>query len=371
MHEHLDEVGVIHMNGRVYDPLIGRFMSADPFIQSPGNLQSYNRYAYVMNNPLAFTDPSGYWSLRGFLKSVVNVVKVAVVVYVGYTTGQWVAAWVGTAAGAAGGAAMGFTGSALNGGNLNQSVQAGLQGGLTGALFGAAGGVGGPEDLSRYAAHAGAGCISTVASGGGCGQGAASAVFGKYTTNTISGWGGDNTSAVIARGVATSAAGGVGSVIAGGKFENGAVTAAFGYLFNAMAHDRLVPGGYGGGVADEGKGGVTWKKNYPATIPVDGQTADALQCTAQCIGSDLFGTGGQEQSGHSAGSHHYPGEAVDFRPLTVQSSKVFSCSANCGFEAGWFENWGNPHWHFQLRPGNGVPRITPEPVIKRDSVKGP
>ncbi len=40
-HEHLDEVGLIHMNGRVYDPLIGRFMSADPFIQSPGNLQSY------------------------------------------------------------------------------------------------------------------------------------------------------------------------------------------------------------------------------------------------------------------------------------------------------------------------------------------
>jgi RHS repeat-associated protein len=38
MHEHLDEVGVIHMNGRVYDPLIGRFMSADPFIQSPGQL---------------------------------------------------------------------------------------------------------------------------------------------------------------------------------------------------------------------------------------------------------------------------------------------------------------------------------------------
>ncbi|WP_053170456.1 RHS repeat domain-containing protein [Limnohabitans planktonicus] len=58
-HEHLDEVGLIHMNGRVYDPLIGRFMSADPFIQSPGNLQSYNRYAYVMNNPLAMTDPSG------------------------------------------------------------------------------------------------------------------------------------------------------------------------------------------------------------------------------------------------------------------------------------------------------------------------
>ena len=49
-HEHLDEMGIIHMNGRVYDPLVGRMMSADPFIQAPGSLQSYNRYAYVMNN---------------------------------------------------------------------------------------------------------------------------------------------------------------------------------------------------------------------------------------------------------------------------------------------------------------------------------
>ena len=57
-HEHLDEVGLIHMNGRVYDPLISSFMSVDPFIQNPGNLQSYNQYAYVMNNPLALTDPS-------------------------------------------------------------------------------------------------------------------------------------------------------------------------------------------------------------------------------------------------------------------------------------------------------------------------
>jgi uncharacterized protein RhaS with RHS repeats len=53
-------MGLVHMNGRVYDPLIGRFMSADPFIQAQGNLQSYNRYAYVMNNPLNLTDPSGY-----------------------------------------------------------------------------------------------------------------------------------------------------------------------------------------------------------------------------------------------------------------------------------------------------------------------
>ncbi|CAC9424010.1 hypothetical protein [uncultured Gammaproteobacteria bacterium] len=52
-------MGFIHMNGRVYDPQIGRFLSADPYIQAPYNTQSYNRYSYVMNNPLKYTDPSG------------------------------------------------------------------------------------------------------------------------------------------------------------------------------------------------------------------------------------------------------------------------------------------------------------------------
>jgi RHS repeat-associated protein len=60
MHEHLDEVGIIHMNGRIYDPLIGRFMSADPNVTNPYDLQSFNRYAYVLNNPLRYTDPTGY-----------------------------------------------------------------------------------------------------------------------------------------------------------------------------------------------------------------------------------------------------------------------------------------------------------------------
>ena len=60
MHEHIDEMGIINMNGRIYDPLIGRFMSADPYIQAPSDLQSFNRYAYVRNNPLNLTDPSGY-----------------------------------------------------------------------------------------------------------------------------------------------------------------------------------------------------------------------------------------------------------------------------------------------------------------------
>lgn len=59
-HEHLDDVGLIHMNGRVYDPLIGRFMEADPTVPNADWLQDYNRYSYLQNNPFAGTDPTGF-----------------------------------------------------------------------------------------------------------------------------------------------------------------------------------------------------------------------------------------------------------------------------------------------------------------------
>ncbi|MFN1219552.1 RHS repeat-associated core domain-containing protein [Chryseobacterium kwangjuense] len=58
-HEHFAEVGLIHMNGRLYDPLLRRFLNADENIQDPYNTQNYNKYGYVMNNPLMFNDPSG------------------------------------------------------------------------------------------------------------------------------------------------------------------------------------------------------------------------------------------------------------------------------------------------------------------------
>jgi RHS repeat-associated protein len=59
-HEHLDNLGIVHMNGRVYDPVLGRFLSPDPVVQSPYDTQGLNRYAYVRNNPLRYTDPSGF-----------------------------------------------------------------------------------------------------------------------------------------------------------------------------------------------------------------------------------------------------------------------------------------------------------------------
>lgn len=58
-HEHLQGVHLIHMNGRLYDPVIHRFLQPDNFVQDPFYTQNYNRYGYCWNNPLKFTDPSG------------------------------------------------------------------------------------------------------------------------------------------------------------------------------------------------------------------------------------------------------------------------------------------------------------------------
>jgi RHS repeat-associated protein len=52
-------VGLINMNGRVYDPILGRMLSPDNYVQASNNTQSYNRYSYCWNNPLKYTDPSG------------------------------------------------------------------------------------------------------------------------------------------------------------------------------------------------------------------------------------------------------------------------------------------------------------------------
>jgi RHS repeat-associated protein len=59
-HTMLDNLDLIHMNGRVHDPLLGRFMSADPYVTEPLNTQNYNRYSYVYNSPLTSVDPSGF-----------------------------------------------------------------------------------------------------------------------------------------------------------------------------------------------------------------------------------------------------------------------------------------------------------------------
>jgi len=78
-HEHLDNVRLIHMNGRVQDPTLGRFISPDPFVQNPANGQNYDRFGYTYNNPLSHTDPTGFIfkkigrAARGVVRPLVRI----------------------------------------------------------------------------------------------------------------------------------------------------------------------------------------------------------------------------------------------------------------------------------------------------------
>jgi len=73
-HEMLAGVGLIHMNGRLYDPLLRRFLNADENIQDPYNTQNYNKYGYVLNNPLMYNDPSGERGILSWLGVIFQVV---------------------------------------------------------------------------------------------------------------------------------------------------------------------------------------------------------------------------------------------------------------------------------------------------------
>ena len=72
-HEHLSQFALINMNGRMYDPLLGRFLSPDPFVQLPDFSQNFNRYSYCLNNPLVYVDPDGEFIIGytlGFIRGL-------------------------------------------------------------------------------------------------------------------------------------------------------------------------------------------------------------------------------------------------------------------------------------------------------------
>lgn len=270
--EQINDLGLINYNGRIYDPTLGRFLSADPFIQDPANSQSFNRYTYVEDDPLTLTDPTGYFSLGGLFKDIFDPVQVfhetmAVVRAVNSIPilGEIInIASIAGAAYACGPCAIGVAAAnasmvaGAEGGTIGDALKAGLVAGATAAAFYGVGALttptieevppisGGaafdmPQPIqfgtgnffANVVGHALVGCASAMAGGGSCGSGALSAAAGAVVAPTLQGIN-------MFEGAAISATvGGVTAVLGGGKFANGAATAAFGYLFNG--------GGGGGG----------------------------------------------------------------------------------------------------------------------------
>jgi len=185
-HEHLQEVGLVHMNGRVYDPLIARFVSADPHIQDPMNTQSLNRYAYVNNNPLAYTDPSGYFSIgkifKSIVKAVVNLLQnplaliaTAVAIAVPYAIPALFPAFA-TALGGALPYVSAFLGGGLSGAiGSGGDIKTAFISAFTATAFMGVGEFTGHqpsflslEHIQNMVGHAAVGCASSAAGGGSC-----------------------------------------------------------------------------------------------------------------------------------------------------------------------------------------------------------
>jgi RHS repeat-associated protein len=122
-HEHLREFDLINMNGRMYDPAIGRMLAPDNFVQDPYNTQSYNRYAYVFNSPLSYTDPSG--EIAGWIVSLIATAGSYLMnagINQSWNPNEWTSGMVGFGVGYGGGG-----GYLIGGGNIggNYSVMAG------------------------------------------------------------------------------------------------------------------------------------------------------------------------------------------------------------------------------------------------------
>ena len=192
-HEHLQTVGLIHMNGRLYDPALHRFLQPDNFVQDPFNTQNFNRYGYCLNNPLVYVDQNGeFWHLvigaviGGVINWISNGARLdakglgyfavgAVAGAVGAGIGSGVSASLaggtfaggfmstsvavsssfinGAAIGAASGLGAGFVGGFGNGlvggQNIGQAFGSGITNGLIGmAMGGVIGGVSGGIDAA-------------------------------------------------------------------------------------------------------------------------------------------------------------------------------------------------------------------------------
>ena len=149
-HEHLTAYGLINMNARLYDPMTGRFLSPDPYVQSPDFSQAFNRFGYCWNNPLRYVDEDGEFIITALI--IGAAIGAALGAVSGYkigkakgATGKEMAGYVfgGLAIGAIGGGAAGAVGAAVGAavgiGGFLGGAATGATAGLTGGFINGAG----------------------------------------------------------------------------------------------------------------------------------------------------------------------------------------------------------------------------------------
>ena len=136
-HEYLPWFGLYNMNARLYDPLVGRFLSPDPYVQAPDFTQNFNRYSYCLNNPLKYKDEDGESILLAMaIGAALGAISGGLAAYKAGVDDWWKYAMAGGVVGM-------FSGAVGAGAGMAVSVATNLGGFVGGALSGAAGGAAG------------------------------------------------------------------------------------------------------------------------------------------------------------------------------------------------------------------------------------
>lgn len=262
-HEMLDDMGIIHMNGRIYDAKLARFLQADPNIDGAGNTQGFNRYSYVKNNPLNAIDPSGFF-LAGLAKRF-GMTGGAYFMHTGDFIGAkmmnathraiasnptaaqlYVAGVTAVSAYFCGPCSIGFAAMASSDmayyqtGSVTFALKQGAITAISTAAFygigelGQAGylGSGATQLAAKVVLHGVVGGVMAELQGGSFGSGFMAAGFSAGTAPAVGYI--DN---YALRVVTSAAIGGTASKISGGKFANGAITAAFVHCLNFELHE--------------------------------------------------------------------------------------------------------------------------------------
>ncbi|MCA8836247.1 MAG: hypothetical protein K8963_00150, partial [Proteobacteria bacterium] len=225
-HEMIDGVGFVHMNGRLYDPHTGRFLQADPFVESLyGDPQTLNRYSYVRNNPLNATDPTGFFSSRKFWKIIGTIGIIALTAFLTVLAPPALVPLIGFVGG--------FLSGYLSTGNLEGAFAGGLIGGISAGIFSHVAGLNvGP--LARVVLKGSINGGISVIQGGKFGHGFLSTFVVSYlgASNFATG---ESAGHIVAESAYAAVLGGTVSATTGGKFANGAISSAFAHLFNNLS----------------------------------------------------------------------------------------------------------------------------------------
>ena len=230
-HEMLSEFDIINMNGRLYDPVLGRFFSPDNYVQAPKSSQSFNRYSYCMNNPLKYVDPSG--NLFG--------IDDAIIAFAAFNmaSGMMRAAFDGKSVWKAGALSLLSSAASYGIGELFKG---------TAATFG--------NELLRAGAHGLASGVASALDGGSFANafvsGAAASGIGSYAQVT-----GMNRGLMV---ISTTAMGGAVAWVTGGEFLQGALQGMNIGLFNHAMHEGVQNG------VVTGDGGPALAKELPGHI---------------------------------------------------------------------------------------------------------